>query len=1221
MGSCFLNGGGGLLANDVPLPKAGRFRPAGDSDAEAVVQPAASFGGARFLLKDRRPRTSLLRARYLEGAHHEAAVLVPGRQGTFPAPSQWQQRWLAHTLIAACSPCQVTAHELSQSLVGLRLANIYDISSKKLLLKFAVSGKKEQLLIDSGFRTHLTDFTRATASAPSAFTARLRKFLKTRRCTSITQIGTDRIIELQFSDGAYHLYLEFFAAGNVILTDADSKILAILRNVAQGEGQESQRIGLNYSLQNRQNYGGVPPLTRDRVRSALETSVKKAEAAEASSKKKQKRKPGDELRRGLATTLEEFPPIVVDHAFAVTGFEPASKPAEVLQDEALFESLFSALEEARNIVENVTSSATCKGYIIAKRRESKEQDAAAPQADKPQSLLYEDFQPFLPRRYEKDADYTVLTYDNFNKTIDEFFSSLEGQKLEGRLNEREEAAKRKLEAVKQIQEQKVEGLKQAQMLNLRKAGALEANVDRVSEAMDAVNGLISQGMDWVNIGKLIEREQKRKNPVAEIIHLPLNLEQNTITLLLAEEDAEETYTDESDDTSSEEDSDAEDGDKGKSVDARLAIEINLGLTPFANAREYYDQKKVAAVKAQKTVEHSATALKSAEKKIAQDLKKNLKGEKPALQLTRRQMWFEKFLWFISSDGYLVVGGRDAGTNEMLYKKHLRKGDVYVHADMHGASSVIIKNNPKTPDAPIPPSTLAQAGSLSVCSSNAWDSKAGMGAWWVHADQVSKSAPTGEYLPTGSFMVRGHKNILTPQPLVMGFGFMFKISEETKAHHVKHRLQEADDAQTENATRQAMDTSDAETGEEKDVLAANAIEHSLTSSEEHKDAQDLADHESDDGEFADQHDDAEAPRRQNPLQITTDLDEDEGNDHVQDDVEDVDSDTDHVKDDLRQLSIGESVEAMMSGALETDAGHEQGAAKNTVVDKAAQADANAGESEDDDSETATEAPTEAPTISTAAISHQASDNGSGGSATHKSAPNKRGRRAKQKKIAAKYKDQDEEDRAMHEQLIGAAKGREKAEADAKAKVAKQAEEDARRERRKQAIEKQKKKLAEHEAVRRRMLDEGLAALDDEEDVEDAAATPLDALVGWPHVGDEILEIIPVCAPWTAMGKCKYKVKIQPGSTKKGKAIKEILERWKIATGGKGNVDETAGDRERMWPREVELMKALKPEEAHNVVPVGKMTVVMSGGTAGGKSGGGKGGGQGKGGRGGKGSKKK
>lgn len=992
--------------------------------------------------------------------------------------------------------------------------------------------------------------------------------------------------------------MEFFAAGNVILTDADNKILALLRNVSEGEGQEPQRIGLTYNLQNRQNFGGVPPLTQDRVRGALETSVKKAELAEASNKKRPKRKPGDELRRGLATTLEELPPIVVDHAFEVTGFDPTAKPAEVLDDEALFASLFKALEEARKIVDEVTSSATCKGYIVAKKREPKGADKADPQAEKEQGLLYEDFQPFLPRKYEKDDQFTILTFDNFNKTIDEFFSSVEGQKLEARLNDRETAAKRKLEAVKEIQEQKVEGLKKAQMLNLRKAGAIEANVERVTEAIEAVNGLIHQGMDWVNIGKLIEREQKRNNPVAAIIKLPLNLEQNTITLLLAEEDVneeEEDDTEEDDHTSSEEESDEEEGSesegehKGKASDPRLAIEVNLGLTPFANAREYYDQKKVAAVKEQKTVEHTVTALKSAEKKIAQDLKKGLKQEKPTLQLTRRQMWFEKFLWFISSDGYLVVGGRDASQNELLYKKHLRKGDVYVHADMHGAASIIIKNNPKTPDAPIPPSTLAQAGSLSVCSSNAWDSKAGMGAWWVHAEQVSKSAPTGEYLPNGSFMIRGNKNILTPQPLILGFGFMFKISEESRTNHIKHRLQDVDDSGPHGALGISANRSEGVEDMENDVSEATGNHGQRDDNSDSEDEQEDGDH----------------TERRNPLQGVAHSEED---DHS-------DGDTDHVKDDLRKLSLGDSVDAMMSGALTADASEDEAPNENDRV-KQAQGQTIASDADDaEDSDATTEAPTEAPSMSTVTTSQQTNE------AKQKSTQAKRGQRAKQKKMAAKYKDQDEEDRVMHEELIGAAKGRQKAEAEARARAEKQAEEEARRERRKQAQQKQQQKLAEQEEIRRVMLDEGLEVLDEGEE---ELATPLDALVGTPFPGDEILEAVPLCAPWVAMGKCKYKVKLQPGATKKGKALKEILERWKLGAAKKGAVDDQARDAERMWPREVELIRAAKPEEANNVVPVGKMTVVMAGGSAGGGKAGGSGGGgkgKGKGGRGGKGGKKR
>jgi len=268
--------------------------------------------------------------------------------------------------------------------------------------------------------------------------------------------------------------------------------------------------------------------------------------------------------------------------------------------------------------------------------------------------------------------------------------------------------------------------------------------------MDAVNGLLQQGMDWEDINKLVEREQRMHNPVAEIIKLPMKLSESTVTLWLGEGEEEEEADEEMDFDyeTDDEAADAPEADKAKSVDKRLAIDINLKISPWNNAKEYYEQKRSAAGKEKKTVLQSAMALKNAEQKISEDLKKGLKQEKPILQPIRKQMWFEKFTWFISSDGYLVLGGRDAQQNEMLYKRYLRKGDVYVHADLQGASSVIIKNNPKTPDAPIPPSTLAQAGNLSVCCSSAWDSKAGMGAWWVNADQVSKTAPAGEFLPTG-----------------------------------------------------------------------------------------------------------------------------------------------------------------------------------------------------------------------------------------------------------------------------------------------------------------------------------------------------------------------------------------------------------------------------------------------------------------------------------------
>ncbi|KAI2617117.1 hypothetical protein GGR54DRAFT_608307 [Hypoxylon sp. NC1633] len=1039
---------------------------------------------------------------------------------------------------------KVIAHELSTTLVSLRVSNIYDLSSKILLFKFAKPEVKRQLLLDSGFRCHLTDFARTTAAAPSVFVQKLRKALKTRRVTAVSQIGTDRIIEIRFSDGKYRLYLEFFASGNVILTDSDLKILTLLRNVPEGEGQEPQRPGLTYSLENRLNYGGIPELTKERLRDALQTTIKKA-AASATAGKKIKKKPGDELRKGLVTTINELPPILIDHSMKVTGFDSTTPPTAVLESEGLLDHLLKSLNEARKIVQEVTSSDSCKGYILAKIKpvaESTKQDGVEGDRQK-ESPLYEDFHPFLPRQFEEDPSYTVLTFNNFNKMVDEFFSSVEGQKLESRLSEREAAAKRKLDATKAEHAKRIEGLQTVQQLNIRKANAIEANVERVQEAMDAVNGLIQQGMDWEDIGKLVDRERRRNNPVASIIIPPLKLHENTITVLLGEAEDDEEEEDDDDDVS---DADTVASYDSGYADDTLTVDIDLGLSPYANARGYYGEKKMAAVKEQKTMLQSETALKSAEQKIAAELKKGLKQEKPVLQPIRKQLWFEKFTWFISSDGYLVLGGKDAQQNEMLYRRYLKKGDVYVHADLHGAPSIVIKNSPSTPDAPIPPSTLSQAGSLAVCASSAWDSKAGMGAWWVNADQVSKSAPSGEFLGTGSFMVRGKKNFLPPAQLLLGLGLMFRISEESKAKHVKHRLYDLPETVSDKQTSTAAASEAApETGGDD-----NAETYESDS----------------EGSATDTQEDAEP--KENPLQPT---------DRRDDDLEP----PEQTEESLPVQGISSLA---VSGEARTAAASESSQKQHAEVDDEQEDESPEGEAEVD-SAPLTTADSSTPAASSGKSTPQPQKKGQ---------QPKRGQRGKAKKIAAKYKDQDDEDRAAIEALIGSAAGRQKAEAEAKAKEEREAQHAATLERRRAQHQKQQRETAEHEEVRKMMLEEGIETLDAEEA---ASLTPLDSLVGNPLPGDEILEVVAVCAPYSALGKCKYKVKMQPGAQKKGKAVKEILEAWKAAATKKGVVDEKSEDKEKMWPREVELFKALKPEEVINIVPVGKLRVMLGGGAGG------------------------
>lgn len=69
---------------------------------------------------------------------------------------------------------------------------------------------------------------------------------------------------------------------------------------------------------------------------------------------------------------------------------------------------------------------------------------------------------------------------------------------------------------------------------------------------------------------------------------------------------------------------------------------------------------------------------------------------------------------------------------------------------------------------------------------AWEAKVIAGAYWVNSDQVSKTAPTGEYLTTGSFMIRGKKNYLPPCQLIMGLGFLFRLEDGSIERHLNER---------------------------------------------------------------------------------------------------------------------------------------------------------------------------------------------------------------------------------------------------------------------------------------------------------------------------------------------------------------------------------------------------------------------------------------------------
>ena len=95
--------------------------------------------------------------------------------------------------------CEVNS--VRPSVVGCKVSNIYDINSKVYLLKLQRKGFRCLLLLESGVRFHLTEYQREKSNIPSNYTMKLRKHLRNRRVTRVSQLGADRAIDIQFGRG------------------------------------------------------------------------------------------------------------------------------------------------------------------------------------------------------------------------------------------------------------------------------------------------------------------------------------------------------------------------------------------------------------------------------------------------------------------------------------------------------------------------------------------------------------------------------------------------------------------------------------------------------------------------------------------------------------------------------------------------------------------------------------------------------------------------------------------------------------------------------------------------------------------------------------------------------------------------------------------------------------------------------------------------------------
>ncbi|RNE97040.1 uncharacterized protein Tco025E_09556 [Trypanosoma conorhini] len=679
---------------------------------------------------------------------------------------------------------RASVEEMRAELRGLRLLNVYDISPKMFLFKFGQGENKKMLLLESGVRLHLTQLVREKPKVPSQFTLKLRKHVRAWRLDSVTQLQHDRTVDFRFGAGegaSYHIIVELFSKGNVVLTDNEHRILLLLRTHRDDDikmfVRELYPVTRPFEEQQRTESTAVPAAAEEQRRRRTEALRQEWHTVFA-------RHADYETLRSTLSAVHHFGPALADHILTVTGVRNAKKGELNSDAETLFALLLPGMLQAWEIA---FSPLPGGGYLIAYQKQSKGRAAAAAAAaarpgeentqettavagvgEGPQQLQavhYDDFGPVLLAQYGGDRVATSFL-KSFGAVCDAFFLCTETERIEQHNEKKTTSVLSKRSKFERDHQRRLGALEAEELANQRKGECIIQNAEKIDEAIGLINGALAAGIQWDALRGLLKRRHAEGHPVAYMVH-ELFLERNSISVLVEANEPDD-------------DEDAEDCDV-----APLVIEVELSKTAYANAAAYFAKKKSNRAKYEKTVAATAKALAGAEKK-GERLAAKQKTKK-AIVKERHRFWWEKFAWFRTSAGDLVLQGKDTQTTEILVRRVMQLGDVFVHSDVDGALPCLLRpvgsawttafvaaagESPPAPQAKacrIHMTSLDEAGAWCVSRSSAWEGKFTVAAWWVHASQITGGTASGCYL------YDGEKHYLRPQPLTFACGLLFRVT--------------------------------------------------------------------------------------------------------------------------------------------------------------------------------------------------------------------------------------------------------------------------------------------------------------------------------------------------------------------------------------------------------------------------------------------------------------
>ena len=351
---------------------------------------------------------------------------------------------------------------------------------------------------------------------------------------------------------------------------------------------------------------------------------------------------------------------------------------------------------------------------------------------KPQIVKKDTKEDVIPLDLVNYNDFEKTLYKDFNEACDEFYS----KKVNTSIKNVKEAAwnkkVKKFEKRLNLQQETLDNFAKTIEDSQHKGEVIYSNYSSIENILNVVNSARNKDYSFKDIGKILKKAKKDGMAEAQIYESIDKLGVLTLNI---------------DDTS---------------------LIMDPKLTIPENAEAYYEKAK----KAKRKTKGALIAIENTKKQLEKiRSKKDIAMEQvsvPKKRVKKNLKWYEKLRWFISSDNILVVGGRDANSNEMVVKKYLEPNDIHLHADIHGASSTTIKLN----GGELTENVIKESGEFAASFSSAWS----MGfttqdVFWVNPDQVTKTPEAGEFLAKGSFVIRGHRNYIRSARVKLAIGIV------------------------------------------------------------------------------------------------------------------------------------------------------------------------------------------------------------------------------------------------------------------------------------------------------------------------------------------------------------------------------------------------------------------------------------------------------------------